>query len=417
MPDIARFGMDNRDDRDEYRRRGREYEKQRDEWKQLVRHSEKPEYWRGEVSKRVAWTETLNLDTDKPRQAARRMAATASYSQELKRQKGIPAGGRKLEKPACHYTLSWKEGETPARREMIKAAKESLAVLKMGDRQAVVVAHKDGKSAHVHVIVNRVSLEDGRAAKLSQSRLHLSRWAERWERARGQVQCRRRVKHNRIRSTGKAVYDRESRIRDQAHHRSPKNVSLNRFTMSNGKNEADARYVARFRVVERDMAQKAVDLQRYGKAKMLARHRQEWSRLYARQRDEKSRVADIGKRAVRAVTREISMSREEQAIGQAVGRAVGAQLSKISSERSGAGHLEARHATERRELGERQMGERDALLERAQVDFYEKPMKAAQDKYFELDLSNDLTAREYKAEMQAQGFRPVSQEHDRGLSR
>ena len=148
-----------------------------------------PVYSLNEKSKRVAWTETRNLDTDNPRQAARRMAATTSYSQELKRQAGIAPGGRRLEKPVCHYTLSWKEGEKPGKAEQMKAVGESLQALKMEDRQALVVAHKDGKCAHVHVIVNRVSVEDGRAATLSRSKRDLSRWAERWEKERGRPQC------------------------------------------------------------------------------------------------------------------------------------------------------------------------------------------------------------------------------------
>jgi len=391
-----------------------ERERLQREWKEWQRQqAERPQYWAGEVSKRVAWTETLNLDTDKPRQAARRMAATASYSQELKRQAGIPAGGRRLEKPVCHYTLNWKEGETPARREMVKAVQESLEALGMADRQAVVVSHKDGKCAHVHVVVNRVSWEDGRAAKLSRSRKELSKWAERWEKERGEVQCKRRVEHNRIRATGKAVYDRESRIRDQAHHRSPKKVLINRFTMRDGKDEQEARYVARFRVVEHNMAHKAVRWQRYMKANMLDRHRQEWGRLHARQRDEISRTSGLAKRAVGAVVRQIPASREEQAIGRAIGRALSRQLSEAAADRSAASRLDKWHETERRELRERQMGERDALLKRAQVDFYDKFMAKAHQEGYELDRYDERSSRDFERELSRQGF-PI---HERGQQR
>ena len=395
-------------ERERLQRERREYEQQQ---------AERPQYWAGEVSKRVAWTETLNLDTDKPRQAARRMAATASYSQELKRQAGIPAGGRRLEKPVCHYTLSWKEGETPARREMVKAVKESLAALGMADRQSVLIAHRDGKCAHVHVVVNRVSWQDGRAAKLSKSRLELSKWAERWEKERGQVQCKRRVEHNRTRRRGKAVYDRESRIRDQADHRSPKKYVLNRFTMRDGKDAVEARYVARFRVVERNMANGAARLHGNVKAALLDRHRQEWSQLYARQRDERSRASGLARRAVQAVEREIPASREEQAIGRAVGRALSKQLSQVADDRSAAARLDEWHKTERRELGERQMGERDALLKRAQVDFYDKPMRREQEDGFYLERSEDREAVEREVARQGFGGKSQGQEWDIGPSR
>ena len=69
----------------------------------------------------------------------------------------------------------------------------SLKVLGLDDRQAVIVAHNDGRTPHVYVVANRVSPEDGRAAKLS-------RWAESYEREQGQIRCHRRVENNRRRS-------------------------------------------------------------------------------------------------------------------------------------------------------------------------------------------------------------------------
>ena len=62
----------------------------------------------------------------------------------------------------------------------------------------------------MHVVANRVSPEDGRAANLGQSKLKLSRWAESYEREQGQIHCSRRVENNRRRSQGEFVQDRES---------------------------------------------------------------------------------------------------------------------------------------------------------------------------------------------------------------
>ena len=366
----------------------------------------KPVYSSNEVSRRVAWTETLNLDTDNPRQAARRMAATASYSQELKRQAGIAPGGRRLEKPVCHYTLSWKEGEKPGKAEQLKAVKESLKALKMSDRQAVVVSHKDGKCAHLHVVVNRVSWEDGRAAKLSRSRRALSKWAERWERERGPVQCKQRVRNNRERRKRRSVYDRESRIRDQKLRRgqSRKPVYINRFKMSNGRTEHDARYVARFRVVERQQAERASRLSKDVRADLRARQRQEWSDLQGRQRSEKSKAAEVGSRAVKAVVKEIRTSREEQAIGQAVGQTLGEKLQKIAEARGGVSQLEERHKGERAELRGKHADELAAHFERAQVDFYDKPMRRAEKDGFEIDQYDDRSKKEFERELARQGF-------------
>lgn len=366
----------------------------------------RPHYAGGEQSKRVAWTETLNLDTDNPRQAARRMAATASYSQELKRQAGIAPGGRRLEKPVCHYTLSWKEGEKPGKAEQLKAVKESLEALGMADRQAVVVAHRDGKCAHVHVVVNRVSWEDGRAAKLSRSRAALSKWAERWERERGKVQCKQRARNNRERRKGRSVYDRESRIRDQKMRRgqSRKPVYINRRKMSDGRNASEARYVARFRVVERNMAEQASKLSKSRRADLLAKQRAEWSDLLSRQRSEKSKAAEIGSRAVKAVEREIRTSREEQAIGQAVGQTLGEKLQKLAEARGGVSQLEERHKGERAELRGKHADELAAHYERAQVDFYEKPMRRAEKDGYEIDQYDDKSRAAFKQELAWQGF-------------
>ena len=213
---------------------------------------------RARTADRVDWTETVNLPTDDPRKAARMMAATAQYGEELKKQAGVPAGGRQLEKPVCHFTLSWKEGERPGRQTMREAALESLQALELERREALIVAHRDRKSAHVHVIVNRVSFEDGRAAKLSQSHYELSKWAEEYERRSGEIQCRRRVEHNRLRTEGHQVYDTGSRQRDRRYKRQ----------------RAAKRRGHRHRPPPR----------------MAERQRREWRQLYQRQRKERKGV-------------------------------------------------------------------------------------------------------------------------------
>ena len=131
-----------------------------------------------ESAERVEWTETRNLATSEGERAGRIMAATAEASPELKRLAGVAATGRKLEKPVCHYSLSWAKDEKPNRQEMRRAAQESLKALGMERCQALIVSHRDGQP-HVHVIANRVDPESGKAAGLSRSKLRLSKWAER----------------------------------------------------------------------------------------------------------------------------------------------------------------------------------------------------------------------------------------------
>lgn len=73
------------------------------------------------------------------------------------------------------YSLAWHPNEagTLDRAEMSRAADDSLRVLGLEKHQAVIVAHP-----HVHVIVNRVSPENGRMATINPARVRaLDRWA------------------------------------------------------------------------------------------------------------------------------------------------------------------------------------------------------------------------------------------------
>ena len=163
-----------------------------------------------ESAERVEWTATRNLATSEGERAGRIMAATAEASPELKRLAGVAATGRKLEKPVCHYSLSWAKDETPDRQEMRWAAQQSLRALGMERHQALVVSHRDGQP-HVHVIANRVDPESGKAAGLNRSKLKLSKWAEEYERVQGKIRCPQRERNNARRGQGKRVQDRVSR--------------------------------------------------------------------------------------------------------------------------------------------------------------------------------------------------------------
>ena len=155
---------------------------------------ERNEGERPETAERVEWADTRNL-ASRPERAAAQMAATAKAAPELKRLAGVSAAGRKLEKPVLHYTLSWGKDERPDRAEMNRAAEETLKALGLKRHQALIVAHRDKDHPHLHMIANRVNPETGKAAKLGNDRLKLSRWAERWERERGQVKCPERAKN------------------------------------------------------------------------------------------------------------------------------------------------------------------------------------------------------------------------------
>ena len=75
------------------------------------------------------------------------------------------------------------------------------------------MAHNDRAHRYVHVIVNRVDLETGKAAGVDRSKLRLSKWAEGYEQKQGRIRCEERVTNNarRGRSCGLGERDRGAR--------------------------------------------------------------------------------------------------------------------------------------------------------------------------------------------------------------
>lgn len=140
------------------------------------------------TSERVAWTETRNLATNNAEMAGKVMAATAMDADRLKREAGVRNTGRKSDQSVYVYTLAWHpdEAKTITRAEMSRAADETLRTLGADDRQALIVCHTDRNHPHVHVIVNRVSPEDGRMLKTGNDQLKLSQWALAYRQARGE---------------------------------------------------------------------------------------------------------------------------------------------------------------------------------------------------------------------------------------
>ena len=148
---------------------------------------------RPKTTARVGFTEVENLVPCSPARAGRIMAATVRDAEALKRLAGVSSRGRRLQKPVYHFSLSWAPDENPDQPTMVGAVLDSLRVLGMRHHQAAVIEHRDREHPHVHVVVNRVSPEDGRAASTSNDARHLSRWAADWELQHGGIRCRGRV--------------------------------------------------------------------------------------------------------------------------------------------------------------------------------------------------------------------------------
>lgn len=158
-------------------------------------------------SDRVAWVETRNLVSDDPQLGWRIMAATALDQERLKQMAGVKSTGRRSDKAVLHLSLSWHpdEQETLSREEMRRAAIGALKAIGADDRQAIFIAHNDESHPHLHILCNRVSPDDGRMLSSSKDRLHLSKWAEKYEKERGRIYCEDRIVNNERRREGEYV--------------------------------------------------------------------------------------------------------------------------------------------------------------------------------------------------------------------
>ena len=203
---------------------------------------------------------------------------------------GVAATGRKLEKPVCHYSLSWAKDEKPDRQEMRRAAQESLKALGMERHQALVVSHRDGQP-HVHVIANRVEPESGKAAGLSRSKLRLSKWAEGYERGQGKIRCPARERNNARRGQGKRVQDRVSRPtgRHRREEMSPQREQ--RETIPAEREGPERERVAWQRAEERMHWERIQQWRRQDLGKLERRSKWEWSELYGRQERQRQQLA------------------------------------------------------------------------------------------------------------------------------
>ena len=147
-----------------------------------------------------------------PQIGARIIQNTISDAPLLKRRATGKNGGRKLKTPIVHIGLSWKRGERPTREEMFAAGRSWLRANGFKNHQAVLVAHVEEDGCHhLHLITNRVNPVTGIALERNLA-LGGSRWAERFERKRGDIQIPLRVEANARRADLRALK------RQQAEH-------------------------------------------------------------------------------------------------------------------------------------------------------------------------------------------------------
>lgn len=123
-------------------------------------------------SNRVLWTETHNLVTSDPNKAVRVMRATANRS-------------RRCKSPVYHFVISWTPDEAPTSDAMRAIVADTCRDMGLDDHQRIAIAHDDTRHKHVHVVVNRVHHETGRAWNRSQDWVRLEQSLAHQAKARG----------------------------------------------------------------------------------------------------------------------------------------------------------------------------------------------------------------------------------------
>lgn len=228
---------------------------------------------------RVAWTSTRNLFSDDPDVAVKIMRATANDQDRLKAEAGVKNTGRKSDKCVYAYSIAWHPDEKAGlnRAEMERAADESLRAIGASHLQSVIVCHTDEPQPHVHVIVNRVSPEDGRMHVYSNDRIKLSQWSEAYERERGHIWCEERVENNK----------RRQQNGDYIRTNSPTPRSL----AGDYAKASDAANDNRASTMRDDLKKKIADLSGFGK-KLHSRHRNEWTALSDRYQTRKKQIGE-----------------------------------------------------------------------------------------------------------------------------
>lgn len=228
---------------------------------------------RATSSERVAWAETQNLASDDPEIGWRVMAATAMDQARLKEQAGVKNTGRKSDKHVLHVSLSWHadEADTLSRDEMMRAALGAIRALGAEDRQAMIIAHSDEEHPHVHLLINRVSPQDGRHLSSSKEKLKLSEWALAYEKERGEILCEERAINAEARARGEYTRAEKDRPRHIV-----ETEEVARAAANDNKTRADE-----IRAQERA---KDAALSKRGRAQQ-ARHQEDWDALHEAHRE------------------------------------------------------------------------------------------------------------------------------------
>ena len=133
---------------------------------------------------RVGFTELRNMASRDVREAAREMQITSEQS-------------TRCQKPVYHVSISFARKDAPTEFQQREAIERMLKDLDLDTHQAMIVSHRDTAHPHVHVMVNRVHPETGKAWSTSHDRRRIRGVLRKLEKEWGmqQVPDRRQGEH------------------------------------------------------------------------------------------------------------------------------------------------------------------------------------------------------------------------------
>ena len=170
-----------------------------------------------ETSDRVGWTHYHNIPANDPDGAMRWLAFNSMNAEKFKQEyahlngteveyRGANASGKNV----YHYSLAWHPEENPDKDHMLKSVLETLDVLGLTHHPVFITSHVDEPQPHVHVATSLVDPYTGKTKTMSKDHVHLSEWANDYEKEHG-IYCKKRVENNKQRQEEKKFVKHRSR--------------------------------------------------------------------------------------------------------------------------------------------------------------------------------------------------------------
>ena len=141
------------------------------------------------TSERVWFTATRNCANTDPEKALDEMWHVAESQRMLKQMNGLATSGRACADPVKTLSISWHKDDRPEPQHMLDAADAYLKHMGWDGHQAVYVAHNDTEHRHIHIILNKVSHDNGLTLNDWRDQPRSQVFALQYEKENGKLWC------------------------------------------------------------------------------------------------------------------------------------------------------------------------------------------------------------------------------------